>query len=96
MHHKYIWVVYIVYNLYYLLLQALFSHGATHVSAYVTHPVFPKNSWQRFTECDVKFENFWITDSIPHAKQIAQHPPFKLLTIADVIADVLLGYDLQQ
>ncbi len=40
--------------------------------------------------------NFWITDSIPHGKDIEEHPPFKLLSLADIIADVLLGYDLCQ
>ena len=65
------------------------------MSAYVTHPVFPEQSWKRFTDCEVKFENFWITDSIPHAREIAVNAPFKLLSISAVIADVLLGYDLK-
>ena len=72
------------------------SRGAKAVSAYVTHPVFPKDSWKKFVDCDVKFENFWITDSIPHAQEIAKHPPFKLLSLSDMIADCLLGYDLLQ
>ena len=80
----------------YICLQALKERGATKVSAFVTHAVFPKQSWKRFTESEVKFEQFWITDSIPHARDIAKNAPFKLLSLSGVIADVLLGYDLKQ
>ncbi|KAJ0605097.1 putative ribose-phosphate diphosphokinase [Helianthus annuus] len=31
-----------------LLQKVLATHGATKVSAYVTHVVFPKNSWKKF------------------------------------------------
>ncbi|KAK6186865.1 hypothetical protein SNE40_006130 [Patella caerulea] len=79
--------------------KALLEKGATGVSAYVTHAVFPKDSWKKFTKSNieagkVQFESFWITDSIPHAAEIAKHEPFKLLSICDVIAESLLGYDL--
>ena len=76
--------------------QALLNGGATKISAYVTHPVFPKESWKRFVGCEVPFESFWITDSIPHACEIAKHAPFKLLGLGDAVADILLGYDLKQ
>ncbi|XP_078664590.1 uncharacterized protein LOC144907423 isoform X2 [Branchiostoma floridae x Branchiostoma belcheri] len=71
--------------------KVLLSHGAEKISAYVTHPVFPHDSWKLFTQSDVAFQNFWITDSVPHARQIAEHPPFKLLPLADVISEGLLG-----
>jgi ribose-phosphate pyrophosphokinase len=74
--------------------KALYEKGATKVSAYVTHAVFPKESWRKFVDSDVKFENFWITDSLPHAKMICEHPPFKLLSLSEPIAEMLLGYDL--
>lgn len=74
--------------------KALLEKGAVKVSAYVTHPVFPNNSWQRFVNSDVKFENFWITDSIPHGREIAKHKPFKLLSLCESIAEMLMGYDL--
>ena len=78
-----------------LHVQALQSSGAEAISVFVTHPVFPKESWKQFTAAgEVKFANFWITDSIPHSLELAQHPPFKLLSLSDVIADSLLGYDL--
>ncbi|XP_014781861.1 uncharacterized protein LOC106877469 [Octopus bimaculoides] len=73
--------------------KILLEHGAVSISAYVTHAVFPKNSWKNFVDSDI-FDNFWITDSIPHALQLAQHKPFKLLSLCDAIADCLLGYDL--
>ncbi|XP_013419663.1 ribose-phosphate pyrophosphokinase 4 [Lingula anatina] len=76
--------------------KALMNQGAKCISAYVTHAVFPSDSWKKFTQSDVKFENFWITDSMPHANDIAKHEPFRLLSICDVIADSLLGYDLLQ
>ena len=41
-------------------------------------------------------ERFWITDSMPHAREISEHRPFELLSLSDAVADVLLGYDLKQ
>ena len=70
--------------------------GASKVSAYVTHAVFPNDSWKQFQSCTVPFENFYITDSIPHAVDIAKHKPFKLLSLCDVISNALLGFDLLQ
>ena len=74
--------------------QAVLEKGAKCVSAYVTHAVFPNESWKRFTDSDIKFENFWITDSIPHASGIAKHEPFRLLSLSEPIAKMLNGYDL--
>ncbi|XP_077990741.1 uncharacterized protein LOC144445067 [Glandiceps talaboti] len=76
--------------------KALLDMGATSISAYVTHAVFPNESWRNFVDSEVKFEKFWITDSIPHAKIIAEHEPFKVLSLCDAIADTLLGFDLLQ
>lgn len=76
--------------------QALLSSGAIKISAYVTHAVFPKESWKLFTDCEVQFDKFYITDSIPHATAIAQHSPFKLLSLCDSISEALLGFDLLQ
>ena len=70
--------------------------GAEKVSAYVTHGVFPKKSWEKFIDCEVPFEKFYITDSIPHAEEIAKHPPFTMLSLCDSISDALLGFDLLQ
>lgn len=66
------------------------------MSIFVTHPVFPGQSWKRFTpeSSQLEFANFWITDSIPHALEIVKHPPFKLISLCSMIADSLLHYDL--
>ena len=78
------------------MLQALISAGAKCVSAYVTHAVFPNETWRRFLDTkDVCFQNFWITDSIPHAAEISQHLPFQMLSLGPVIADILLRHDLK-
>lgn len=77
-------------------IKVLRAGGATDISCYVTHAVFPNESWKKFIEPELNVQNFWITDSIPHAHQIGQHAPFKLLSLADVIVDVLWGYDLTQ
>lgn len=36
------------------------AHGAAKVSAYVTHGVFPKRSWERFTHKDGKYLHYPI------------------------------------
>lgn len=72
------------------------EHKAKCVCAYVTHAVFPKESWRQFTDVSKsQIEQFWITDSLPHAREIATNAPFKLLPLAPVIADILLGFDLR-
>lgn len=79
-----------------MCVQALHSAGATAISVFVTHPVFPKESWRKFTagQCEVKFANVWVTDSLPIAKELAGQPPFQVLSLCDVLTDSLLGYDL--
>jgi ribose-phosphate pyrophosphokinase len=76
--------------------KALLNEGAIAVSAYVTHAVFPNDSWKKFTNGagGIQFKNFWITNSIPHAEEICKHPPFRLLSLSTIIAENLLGFDL--
>ncbi|XVE83616.1 hypothetical protein DITRI_Ditri16bG0101500 [Diplodiscus trichospermus] len=72
--------------------KVLVAHGAAKVSAYVTHGVFPKRSWERFTRKndDKGFAFFWITDSCPHTvKAIGNAAPFEVLSLAGSIADAL-------
>ena len=77
--------------------QVLQSRGATAISLFVTHPVFPERSWEKFTMKEpVPFSNFWITDSIPHSLEISKHEPFRLLSLAEAIVDSLLTLDLQK
>jgi len=72
------------------LLQKL---GATKVSAYVTHGVFPNKSWKRFTSEGAGgqgFSNFWITDSCPMTvKDVEGLKPFEVLSLARRIAKAL-------
>ena len=68
--------------------QVLKTKGAHAISLYVTHAVFPEQSWERFTnDKEVDINTFWITDSLPHAIEIAQHLPFKLISLSEAIAD---------
>ena len=68
--------------------KMLSEHGASAVSAYVTHPVFPKESWRRFTGGG--FAHFWVTDSCPTvAAHVSGEAPFEVLSLAGRIADLL-------
>ncbi|KAJ8626855.1 hypothetical protein MRB53_020162 [Persea americana] len=75
--------------------KVLAAHGARKVSAYVTHGVFPNQSWERFTHknsegSEKAFAYFWITDSCPRTvKAIAGKAPFEVLSLAGSIADAL-------
>eukprot|EP00052_Salpingoeca_macrocollata_P024436 m.218323 g.218323 ORF g.218323 m.218323 type:complete len:351 (-) comp22251_c0_seq1:105-1157(-) len=73
--------------------KAIKSAGATTVMAYVTHAVFPEDSWKRFQ--DGLFEKFWVTDSVPTiAEVLKEQQPFEVLSLADSLAEILLDYDL--
>ncbi|OIT34072.1 PREDICTED: ribose-phosphate pyrophosphokinase 4 [Nicotiana attenuata] len=74
--------------------KVLAAHGAAKVSAYVTHGVFPKRSWERFIHkgdgSEKAFTYFWITDSCPlTVKAIADKAPFEVISLAGSIADAL-------
>ncbi|KAK9153235.1 hypothetical protein Sjap_000715 [Stephania japonica] len=72
--------------------KVLAAHGAMKVSAYVTHAVFPEQSWQRFLHNgeEKAFSHFWITDSCPlTVKAIENKAPFEVLSLAGSIADAL-------
>jgi len=72
------------------LLKAL---GARQVSAYATHGVFPKRSWERFKSTEEDGDGFsyvWITDSVSFtAEAVEGKKPFEVLSLARVIADTL-------
>lgn len=72
--------------------NALLNHGAAQVSAFVTHAVFPQDSWKKFTEAhDPKpFKNFYTTDSCSTVTDmVEQKPPFVVLPLAPSIARFL-------
>ncbi|XP_024023869.1 ribose-phosphate pyrophosphokinase 4 [Morus notabilis] len=73
--------------------KVLASHGATKISAYVTHGIFPNSSWERFEHDNEGHpENgltyFWITDSCPF-QQVKYRAPFEVLSLAGSIAATL-------
>ena len=68
--------------------------GATEVSAYVTHGVFPKGSHTRFSAAvegvPPMFKYFWITDSCPStAAAVEGVAPFEVLSLAGLISQTL-------
>lgn len=72
--------------------NALLKQGATDVSAYVTHAIFPEDSWKRFTDpADKKpFKHFYITDSCPSvAEALKDKRPFSVLPLAEPISAFL-------
>lgn len=75
--------------------KVLAKHGAAKVSAYVTHGIFPKRSWERFEHdkggCpESGMTYFWITDSCQlTVKEVKDKPPFEVLSLASSIAATL-------
>lgn len=69
--------------------------GAKHVSAYVTHGVFPCMSHLKFRAdfgegAEKGFRYFWLTDSNPGiAREVAKTAPFEVLSLAQPIAAAL-------
>jgi len=75
--------------------NALMKKGAAEVSAYVTHAVFPKESWKKFVnETEKPFKNFFLTNSCPlMAKELDGKGPFKVLGLGGSIAENVLKFD---
>ena len=67
----------------------MLSEGAAAVSGYVTHGVFPRESWKKFlTEnADRPWANFWMTNSIPASAKEISGAPFKILSLSDCLVD---------
>lgn len=72
----------------------LYAAGAKKVSAFVTHAVFPQESWRRFVGLEKNpFEHFYITDSCPEVSSvIGSIDPFTVLHLAPSIVENLLKY----
>ena len=71
----------------------LMEAGAASVSAFVTHAVFPKQSWKRFNRGGDRscFQKFWVTNSIPTVTDLLPEEDgiFEVLDLMDqVIADL--------
>jgi len=75
--------------------KALRKFGAKFVSAFVTHAVFPKESWRKFTSEpeDVRFKYFYVTNSCPPTvQQIKDIPPFQVLDLAPSLLGLITNY----
>lgn len=58
---------------------------AASVSVFVTHGVFPNESWKKFSKDE--FKHFWLTDSVPATvTAIAKNDLFEVLSLAGKIA----------
>jgi len=74
----------------------LFARGARAVSAYVTHGVFPNQSWEKFFVENTKppqkpFEKFFITDSVPlSAKAVQGKEPFYVFCLGESLTQLLM------
>lgn len=76
--------------------KVLLEAGAKSVSAFVSHAVFPKDSWVRFNKGGDRacFETFWVTNSIP---TVTGHLPvkdgvFEVLDLMEIVIDDLDHY----
>jgi len=75
--------------------KALRKFGAKFVSAFVTHSVFPQNSWTRFTSEpeDIRFKHFYTTNSCPATTNVIKNQaPFEVLDLAPTILKLLFHH----
>ena len=77
--------------------KVLADMGATKVSAYVTHGVFPNRSFEKFQKASEEggassgFTHFFLTDSCPQTvAAIGNRPPFEILSLSGSIAASLM------
>lgn len=77
--------------------KVLKDAGALTVNAFVTHGVFPNESWKRFNKGGDRacFDKFWVTNSIP---TVTDNLPvedgiFEVLDLMDLIIDDLDHYN---
>ncbi|UJR36497.1 hypothetical protein I4U23_029218 [Adineta vaga] len=71
--------------------QALLKNGATHVSAFVGHGIFPNESWKKFIHSNnpkVHFHTFYVTNTYPNTQVLINQPPFKVLSIAQILCNI--------
>jgi phosphoribosylpyrophosphate synthetase len=70
--------------------------GAASVNAFVTHGVFPNDSWKRFNKGGDRacFDKFWVTNSIPTVtnKLPEEDGVFEVLDLMDLIINDLDHY----
>jgi len=70
--------------------KALMLAGATAVSAFCTHAIFPLNTWKKFTDGPQVFENFWITNTNPLVASLLEgKKPFVVLDISEHFSSLI-------
>eukprot|EP01127_Copromyxa_protea_P004780 TRINITY_DN14604_c0_g1_i1.p1 TRINITY_DN14604_c0_g1~~TRINITY_DN14604_c0_g1_i1.p1 ORF type:complete len:344 (-),score=39.23 TRINITY_DN14604_c0_g1_i1:14-1015(-) len=72
--------------------NALIKLGAKAVSAFVTHAVFPQESWRKFlpTPDGNNWKYFWTTDSCPTVTSVIKdHAPFEILSLKGEVLQVI-------
>lgn len=73
----------------------LLKLGATRVSCFVTHAVFPNQSWRRFVEesQETQFHRFFVTNSCPEVtNQLQGQAPFQVLSLTNSFVSFLSGH----
>lgn len=77
--------------------KVLKDAGALSVNAFVTHGVFPNESWKRFNKGGDRacFDKFWVTNSIPTVTDLLPEEDgiFEVLDLLDLIIDDLDHYN---
>lgn len=71
--------------------QALLQHGASNISAFVGHGIFPNESWKKFLHANrpkVHFQTFYVTNTYPNTQVLVDQPPFKVLSIAQLLCNI--------
>ena len=72
--------------------KAVLAAGAAKVSCFVTHGVFPNQSWKKFVDGPHKgiFEKVWITDSVPGTAAAVQgQGPFEVLSLCHLVSSLI-------
>lgn len=74
------------------------ASGAKNVYAYVTHAVFPNDSFEKFlwsdTPSDPKiFEKFWITNTVPST--VALIPKNNVFEVLDILPQLVIDLDFE-
>ena len=77
--------------------KTLKEAGALSVNAFVTHAVFPSESWRRFAKGGDRacFDKFWVTNSMPSVTKclpLEDDGIFEVLDLMDLIIDDLDHY----
>ncbi|CAF4487340.1 unnamed protein product [Rotaria sp. Silwood2] len=71
--------------------QALLEKGAVNISAFVGHGIFPNESWKKFVHSNnpkVRFDTFYVTNTYPNTQVLIDKPPFKVLSIGQLLCNI--------